>query len=53
LFLYVCAGMQLFDPEDMERAEYFPSLQEGMWTLVMTMNSSNWPDPFLIAYKVR
>ena len=45
-------GMQLFDPTKREKAEYFSSLSDGLWTLLHVMNASNWPDPFLASYDV-
>lgn len=35
----------------MEAEKYFPSIQEGIWSLITILNASDWPDPIIPAFE--
>lgn len=46
---FTSLGFQLFSPDSEEAQQYFDVFGDGLWTMLMVMNSSNWPSPIIPA----
>lgn len=52
IVLFTSLGLLLFDPNLQEGKSYFGTFRSSMWTLLLVMSGSNWPDPIIPAYSV-
>lgn len=52
-YYYYCCflALRIFEPNSPEAEKYFPTLQEGIWSLVTILNAADWPDPIIPAYE--
>jgi hypothetical protein len=44
-------ALRIFDPTNEEAEQYFPSIQQGIWSLITILNAADWPDPIIPAFK--
>lgn len=47
---YTSLGFMIFNPDYPEAQQYFDTFGKGVWNMLMTLNGSNWPTPFMPAY---
>jgi hypothetical protein len=47
----ILIALRIFDPKSEEAQQYFPSIQQGIWSLITILNASNWPDPIIPAFE--
>jgi hypothetical protein len=43
-------GFLIFDPNQQESLQYFPTFGTGVWNMLMVLNGSDWPTPMMPAF---
>jgi hypothetical protein len=47
---YTALGFLIFDPNQQESLQYFPTFGTGVWNMLMVLNGSDWPTPMMPAF---